>query len=77
MNNHVDKNKENFDNTLKLHKHLQNAKNVLVNTLADSPQYEHSVNGNKVKPEGAVAVINNRPTKLNDRAEFNRLNFNN
>jgi len=77
MNNHVDKNKEHFDNTLKLHKHLQNAKNVLVNTLADSPQYEHSVNGSKVKPEGAVAVINNRPTKLNDRAEFNRLNFNN
>ena len=77
LNNHVNKNKQGFQNTLKLHKHLQDAKNVLVKALADSPQYEHSVNGNKVKPEGAVAVINNRPTKLNDRAEFNRLNFNN
>ena len=77
LNIHVDKNKEHFDNTLKLHKHLQNAKNVLVQSFADSPKFEHSVNGNKVKPEGAVAVINNRPTKLNDRAEFNRLNFNN
>ena len=77
MIDHVNKNKEHFTNTLKLHKHIQDAKNVLVKALADSPKYEHTVNGQKVKPEGAVAVINNRPTKLNDRLEFNRLNFKN
>ena len=77
MMDHVNKNKEHFTNTLKLHKHIQDAKNVLVKALADSPKYEHSVNGQKVKPEGAVAVIKNRPTKLNDRLEFNRLNFKN
>ena len=62
---------------MKLHKHIQDAKNVLVKSIAATPKFEHSVNGNPVKPEGAVAVINNRPTKLNDRLEFNRLNFNN
>ena len=77
LNDHVDKNKEHFENTLKLHKHIQDAKNVLVKSIAATPKFEHSVNGNPVKPEGAVAVINNRPTKLNDRLEFNRLNFNN
>ena len=77
LNDHVDKNKEHFENTLKLHKHIQDAKNILVNSIAATPKFEHSVNGEKVKPEGAVAVINNRPTKLNDRLEFNRLNFKN
>ena len=77
LNDHVNKNKEGFENTLKLHKHIQDAKNVLVKSIAATPKFEHSVNGEKVKPEGAVAVINNRPTKLNDRLEFNRLNFKN
>ena len=77
LNDHVNKNKEGFNNTLKLHKHIQDAKNVLVKSIAATPKFEHSVNGEKVKPEGAVAVINNRPTKLNDRLEFNRLNFKN
>ena len=72
---HIDNNSEHFNNTLELHKHIQNAKNVLVKALSSHNQFDHHVNGQPVKPEGAVAVINNRPTKLNDREEFNRLNF--
>ena len=72
---HIDKHADKFKQTLELHKHLQNAKNVLVNALSSHTTYGHEVNGQKVKPEGHVAVINNRPTKLVDRSEFSRLNF--
>lgn len=72
---HVEINKKAFDNTLKVHKHLQAAKNVLVNALASHQDFHHTVDGKQVKPEGHVAVINNRPTKLVDRSEFSRLNF--
>ena len=64
-----------FKNTFLLHKHLQDAKNVLVNALSSHQTFHHTVNGQQVKPEGHVAVINNRPTKLVDRSEFSRLNF--
>jgi hypothetical protein len=73
---HIDKNKEHFDRSFRIHKHLQDAKNVLVNSLSSSRQnYHHTVDGNEVKPEGFVTAIDNRPTKLTDRHEFNRLNF--
>ena len=64
-----------FNKTLEVHHHLQAAKNVLANALASHQDYHHTVNGTTVKPEGHVAVINNRPTKIVDRAEFSRLNF--
>jgi len=72
---HVSKNEKHFENTFALHKHLQDAKNVLVNALSSHQTFHHTVNGKQVKPEGHVAVINNRPTKLIDRNEFSRLNF--
>jgi hypothetical protein len=72
---HAEKNSEAFDRTFEVHKHIQNAKNVLNRVLSANPTYEHSVNGNPVKPEGFVSVINNRPTKIVDRSEFSRLNF--
>ena len=37
--------------------------------------YKHSINGKAAKPEGFVAVINNRPTKFVDREEFSKANF--
>lgn len=73
--NHVNKNKTHFANLLALHHHLQSAKNVLVGALSANPNYDHHVEDKAVKPEGHVAVIGNRPTKLVDRAEFSRLNF--
>ena len=58
-----------------MHAYLQSAKNVLVRSLASHTDYGHTIGGKKVKPEGHVAVIGNRPTKLVDRAEFSKLNF--
>lgn len=72
---HVDNNTAHFQSALNMHKHLAAAKNVLVHALASHQTYEHSIGGVKTKPEGFVAVRNNRPTKLVDRAEFSRANF--
>lgn len=74
--NEVDANQEHFDNMFAMHSHLQKAKNILTHALAKGKQrYDHSVGGKKVKPEGFVVSLNNRPSKLVDREEFSRLNF--
>jgi len=72
---HIMANKQQFQHTFNVHKHLQAAKNVLVNALASHQDFHHTIGGQQVKPEGHVAVINNRPTKLVDRSEFSRQNF--
>jgi hypothetical protein len=64
-----------FKATLAVHQHLQKAKNVLNKVLSSKTTYGHHVGGKEVKPEGFVTVINNRPTKIVDRDEFSRLNF--
>ena len=71
-NEHVD----DFENLLHAHHHLQAAKNVLAHAFSSHTDYGHSVGDKKVKPEGHVLAINNRPTKIVDRAEFSRNNFN-
>ena len=73
---HVLDNKDHFHNTLQLHGHLQKAKDVLTNTLSSNAEFEHHIDGKKVKPEGFVVVRNNRPTKFVDRAEFSAANLN-
>ena len=78
MNNdlsHVEKNKEHFSSVLKMHHHLEHAKNQLVHALSAKPKFDHHIAGVATKPEGYVVVRNNRPTKLVDRAEFSRANF--
>ena len=72
---HIDAHHSHIENILKLHHHLQAAKDELVHAFSASPNYQHNVGGTQVKPEGHVVVLNNRPTKLVDRAEFSRLNF--
>ena len=72
---HVDKNSDKFQSILNMHHHLQAAKDQLVHALSTKPKFEHSINGQKVKPEGYVVIRDNRPTKLVDRAEFSRANF--
>ena len=73
---HAERNSKALQTSFDIHRHLQNAKNVLVNTLSGSEQtYHHSIDGQRVKPEGFVTSLDNRPTKLTDRHEFNRLNF--
>lgn len=71
----IDGNKANYDAAFKLHHHLQKAKDTLVQALGNPTDFEHTVGGKQVKPEGFVSIRNGRPTKLVDRAEFSRLNF--
>jgi hypothetical protein len=68
-------NKSNYDSAFKLHYHLQRAKDTLVQALGNPTDFEHTVGGKQVKPEGFVSIKGGRPTKLVDRAEFSRLNF--
>ena len=72
---HVRANGESISNVFALHHHLQKAKDVLVNAMSHKQDFEHHIGDTKTKPEGFVAVVNNRPTKLVDRAEFSRQNF--
>ena len=72
---HISNNREHFDKLLKLHGHLQDAKNVLVGVLAKNSPYEHSVDGEPTGPEGSViADKDGNASKANHRTEFNRLN---
>ena len=71
----VESHKDHFDTLWDMHHHLQSAKNELVHALASHQTYGHKIKGQEAKPEGYVAVINNRPTKLVDREEFSRANF--
>jgi len=77
---HIDKNKEHYDNLLKMHGHLANAKNELVNSLeSNEGGYEHSIGGVASKPEGFVYNHTHNgvtePTKLVNRSEFARQNL--
>jgi hypothetical protein len=68
-------NKRQYKSAFDLHGHLQKAKDVLVSALGNPTDFEHTVGGKQVKPEGFVSIREGKPTKLVDRAEFSRLNF--
>lgn len=68
-------NKTVFSALFQAHKHVQNAKNILLNVLSDSSPYKESILGNKSKPEGYVASYRNKPMKLVDRQHFSVANF--
>jgi len=77
---HIDTNKEHYDNLLKLHGHLQAAKNQLVSSLeTNEGSYAHAIGGVASKPEGFVYNHSHNgvtePTKLVNRAEFARQNL--
>lgn len=82
MSGHVDKYETEFSHTFGVHQHLQKAKNILAHSLSNAKYpFEHSILNKSTqtyktaKPEGHVAVINNRPTKIVDREEFSKANF--
>ena len=64
-----------FEKVFKLHHHLQQAKNAIVQGLSNPTEFDHSVGGKQVKPEGFVSIRGGMPTKLVDRQEFSRNNF--
>lgn len=77
---HIKKNQKHYDNALKMHGHLANAKNELVKTLeSNEGGYEHAIGGVASKPEGFVYNHTHKgstePTKLVNRAEFARQNL--
>jgi hypothetical protein len=73
---HIDKHKEHFASILRMHDHLQKAKDITTNALSSHSDFEHTIGGKKTKPEGFVVVRDNRPTKFVDRADFSAANFN-
>ena len=61
---------------LKMHHHIQSAKNVLVNTLNQHQGgLEHHIGSKKTNPEGFVINHGGEPTKLVDREEFSKANL--
>ena len=73
---HINKNKDHFTGPMGMHKHLQAAKDVITKTMSQKSEFGHEVDGQKVKPEGFVAIRGGRPSKFVDRKEFSALNFN-
>jgi len=72
----IDSNKKHYANLLKMHSHLQKAKNVLVDTLQQHEGgLEHHIDGKRTGPEGFVVNHAGEPTKLVNRAEFARANL--
>ena len=73
---HIDKNKSHYDNLLKMHSHLQAAKNKLVDVLQQHEGgLEHHIDGKTTGPEGFVVNHAGEPTKLVNRKEFARANL--
>lgn len=74
--NHIANNKEHYENLLKMHHHLQQAKNVLVHTLNQHEGgLEHHIDSKRTDPEGFVVNHSGEPTKLVNRAEFAKANL--
>jgi len=75
---HHDDNEQHFANALKIHSHIQAAKDVLVkglNKASSEGEMEHHIDGKETHPEGYVAHHNGQSIKLVDRQEFSRANF--
>lgn len=65
---HIAQHKEAINKTLQIHRHIQNAKHTLVKALSSTDHFEHSIGGKKTGPEGHVAFLGGKPTKLVDRS---------
>ena len=73
---HIEQHKEHYDNLLKMHHHLQQAKNILVRNLEQHEGgLEHHIDGKRTGPEGFVVNHAGEPTKLVNREEFARANL--
>ena len=73
---HIKDNKKHYDNLLKMHEHLQKAKDTLVDVLNQhTGGLEHDIDGKKTDPEGFVVNHAGEPTKLVNRKEFSKANL--
>lgn len=76
---HLDDNKHHFENAMKIHHHIQAAKDILVHGLNKANKteggMEHHIDGKETHPEGYVAHHNGGSIKLVNRKEFSAANF--
>ena len=73
---YIEQNKSHYENLLKMHHHLQQAKDVLVKNLNQhGGGLEHDIDGKKTDPEGFVVNHAGEPTKLVNREEFSKANL--
>jgi len=73
---HVDAHKKDYESLLKMHQHLQKAKDVLVHTLNQhTGDLEHHIDSKATDPEGYVVHHAGEPTKLVNRKEFAKANL--
>ena len=70
---HIDKNKEAFGRTFQIHHHLQQATNILADSLSRRAHggYGHEIEGQKADPEGFVGG----GLKIVNRQTFSAANF--
>ena len=73
--NKIETNKKHYNNLFKFHKHLQSAKNVLINVMNQHQQFQHQHAGENANPEGYVFHHKNDTDKLVNRQEFSKRNF--
>jgi len=67
---------EHYDNLLKMHNHLQQAKDILVKNLEKhTGGLEHHIDNKPTGPEGFVVNHGGEPTKLVNRKEFAKANL--
>lgn len=73
---HIESNKEHYNNLLSMHNHLQKAKDVLVKNLeTHTGGLEHHIDNKPTGPEGFVVHHAGEPTKLVNRKEFAKANL--
>ncbi len=73
---HIEGNKEHYNNLLTMHNHLQKAKDVLVKSLeSHTGGLEHHIDNKPTGPEGFVVHHAGEPTKLVNRKEFAKANL--
>lgn len=74
--NHVANNSAAYNHLLKMHGHLQDAKNILTKTLNQHEGgLEHHIGDKRTDPEGFVIHHNGEPSKLVNREEFSKANL--
>ena len=74
--NHIDAHKKDYENLLKMHHHLQKAKDILVHNLNQhTGGLEHHIDSKATDPEGFVVHHAGEPTKLVNRKEFAKANL--
>lgn len=78
---HIDKNKEAFARTFQIHHHVQQATNILANSLSRKAHggYGHEIDGRKAEPEGFVSggmkIVDRSPASPDRPGGFSAANF--